>query len=180
MLNYDSSRLAPESILTDLRAIDSTAELLWWGPRPCTLELDDGLKIIEVVPVWLLGTVRHNAITRKVAGHFLSKRRPLGAQADIDNERYWRLVYQGFRAVTFFPARDVTSEVADNFRRRDWLMRHQFNQEEARRIEEMDTTIGLEKREKAMADAAKSEMPGIWRFVFKGRRSFNIPLRLSA
>lgn len=135
---------------------------------------------MEVVPVWLLGTVRHNAITRKVAAHYLSKNRPLGTPADVDNERYWRLVWQGFRAVSFFPTFSPTSEVVDNFRRRDWLMRHEFAQEERRRIEEMDTTIGLEKRQAAMVEAAKAEMPSIWHFAFKGRRSVTVPIQLSA
>jgi hypothetical protein len=174
LVEFPHTREAPEEILERLRSIEPTAELLYWGPRLSDVEVWDGRRITVVVPVWLLGTVRPNGLRRRMGAHLLESQEKLGPRGDRDTWRYAKLLYQNFAPVAFYPARDVTPSIVEDFRLRDWALRNNLEAEEQRALLEMEGAPQLELRKQQMIDKAQAEGPSLWRFTFGGRRSFRM------
>lgn len=169
-VSFPHLREAPEDILERLRAIDPTAELLWWGPRVADLQLAGGrnARTVQVVsPVWLLGTVRQNGARRLAGARLLAMQERLGARGDRDTWRYARLLYQGFATIAFYPTRDPGAEIVEDFRRRDWLLRFRADEEGERLLAEAEGAPQLEVRKQTAREFAEGEGPSIWRFAFK-------------
>lgn len=174
LVQFSHVREAPEHILERLRSIDSTAELLWWGPRLGDVPIAPGKVVPIVFPVWLLGTVRPNGLRRKVGIRLLRTQEMLGPKGDRDNWRYANLLYQNFAPIAFYPFREAGSAIVEDFRLRDWMLRNQVNEEEQRFLLEAEGIPALELRKATMLDKAQSEGPSIWRFAYKNQHSVTV------
>lgn len=174
LVEFPGIREAPGHITAGLRSIDSAAELLYWGPRLAEVDVSPGRTIPIVVPVWLLGTVRPNGMRRRAGAHLLETQQQLGPRGDRDTWRYAKLLYQDFAPVAFYPFREANQGIVEDFRRRNWLLRNQFEAEQERAMLEAEGIPALELRQQTMIDKAQAEGPSIWRFAYKGQRSFAV------
>jgi hypothetical protein len=173
-VDFSATREPPEHVVRRLRSIDATAELLWWGPRLTDLEVGYTKRVTVVSPVWLLGTVKQNAVRRQVGWGMMRSQEQLGARGNRDTWRYARLIYQGFAAVAFYPARDVTEAIAADFAERNWRFHHRWNEEGARALAESEGQPEYDLAIKYLTEKAKAEGPSQWRFAFAKRRSFGV------
>jgi hypothetical protein len=169
-VDFPTTREAPEHVVRRLRSIDATAELLWWGPRLTDLEVGYTKRVSVVLPVWLLGTVKQNAVRRHVGWKMLLSQEQLGPRGNRDTWRYAKLIYQGFAAVAFYPVRDPTEAIAADFAERHWRFCNRFNEEGARALAESEGQPEYDLAVKYLVEKAKAEAPGIWRFSFGKRR----------
>jgi hypothetical protein len=174
LVEFPHTREAPEHVLGRLRSIEPTAELLYWGPRLSDVEVSPGKTIPILVPVWALGTVRPNGLRRRMGAHILNTQERLGARGDCDTWRYGKLLYQHFAPVVFYPARDPSSAIVEDFRLRDFIYRWGLEEEERRWMLEAEGIPALELRKQTMIDKAQAEGPSLWKFTFGGRRSFSV------
>lgn len=109
LLDVPADRTAPAHVAEGLRAVDPTAVLHYAG---------DGL--------WLLGSVRPNALARAQAEAMLARSAAAGvSDAPRGVDQLARLVRQGFRPIGEYQLQgEPTSAVVHDFRRRDWQYRH--------------------------------------------------------
>ena len=173
-VDFAASREAPEHVVRRLRSIDETAELLWWGPRLMDLEVGYTKRVTVVSPVWLLGTVKQNAVRRQTGWGMMRSQERLGVQGNRDTWRYARLIYQGFAAVAFYPYRDPTEAIYHDFLERQWRFLNRWDEEGARALAESEGQPEFEMAVKYLTDKAKAEGPGQWKFAFAKRRSFSV------
>jgi hypothetical protein len=170
-VDFAATREAPEHVVRRLRSIDTTAELLWWGPRLTDLEVGYTKRVTVVLPVWLLGTVRPNAVRRRVAWGMLQSQEKLGPRGNRDTWRYARLLYQGFAAVAFYPVRDPTEAIAADFAERHWRFCNRFDEEGARALAESEGQPEYDLAVRYLVEKAKAEAPSLWHFALGKRRS---------
>lgn len=168
LVEFPRIREAPEDILGRLRAIDPAAELLYWGPRLTDIEVG-GKTVAVVVPVWLLGVVQANAARRGAGARMVELHEALGAQGNRDAWQYGKLLYQHFAPIAFYPMRDPGGALVEDFRKRDWVYRHQFEEVGREWLETPEREFAL--RLKQVQDKTRGDGPGIWRFTCAGRRS---------
>jgi len=173
-VDFSASREAPEHVVRRLRSIDATAELLWWGPRPMDIDVGYTKRVTVVSPVWLLGTVHHNATRRQVGWGMMRTQELLGAQGNRDTWRYAKLIYQGFAAVAFYPYRDPTEAIYQDFMERHWRFLNRWNEEGARALAESEGQPEFDMAVKYLTDKAQAEGPSQWKFAFAKRRSFGV------
>lgn len=174
LVDYSRNRQAPEHVLAGLRAIDPTADLLWWGPRLVEQLGPNGRPQMAMVPVWFLGTVRSTFHRRRTGAEMLHTQEVLGPQGNRDSWRFAKLVYQGFAPVAFYPTREPHWGIVEDFRKRDWIFRCQFDAEGERVLDEAEGVPKLELARQTMREKVLGEAPGVWQFTFGGRRSFNV------
>jgi hypothetical protein len=170
-VDFAATRQAPAHVLRRLRSIDETAELLWWGPRLIDLDVGYTKRTSVVSPVWLLGTVKQNAVRRHVGWQMMKNQELLGPQGNRDTWRFARLIYQGFAAVAFYPVRDPTEAIARDFAERHWRFCHRWNEEGARAMAESEGQPEYDLAVKYLGETAKEMGPDVWRFAFNKRRS---------
>jgi hypothetical protein len=131
-------------------------------------------RVTTVSPVWLLGTVKQNAVRRQVGWSMMRSQELLGAQGNRDTWRYARLIYQGFAAVAFYPFRDPHEGIAADFAERNWRFHNRWNEEGARALAESEGQPEYDLAIQTLMDKAKSEGPSHWRFHIGRRRSFGL------
>ncbi len=121
-LDFPAAREAPPRLVVRLRAVDPTAELLYWGRGR-----------------WLLGTVRRDrravatagkklvAAQRALARHIVQSKtggRVRLDQRSVDQANLAVLALQGFRPFgDFYRMTDPDGRIVEDFRRADWLYR---------------------------------------------------------
>lgn len=171
LVEFPRIREAPRDILGRLRAIDPNAELLYWGPRLTDIEVG-GRTVAVVLPVWLLGVVQPNAARRGAGARMVELHEALGAKGNRDAWQYGKLLYQSFAPVSFYPMRDPTGAIVEDFRKRDWIYRHQFDEIGEAWLSAPDREFQM--RVQQIQDKTRSEGPGIWRFACAGRRSVTL------
>jgi hypothetical protein len=118
-LHFASTRTVPRSILRQLREIDPRAELLYFGFGPHTDE--NGGTIYG--PRWVLGIYDPTRPGRLQADGILHSQVSRDA-GESEKMRFGRIVRAGFSPIQTYLQRDPDDAIVEDFRRADWLFRH--------------------------------------------------------
>jgi hypothetical protein len=161
-------REAPAAIVRQLREIDPAAELHYAGRGK-----------------WMLGTVRPNRVISRRAQRRITVLRALspllskGAVAltskrvALVHYRLWcyELQRQGFRPITTYTVQgEPGSDIVADFRRRDWLYRHSFQEQLAAYEAAADQDTREERALQQLQEYLEAESSSIHHYAMRGRR----------
>lgn len=121
LVDFPSPRSAPDDVMARLREVDPATELVYIG---------EGL--------WALGTVCYDVRRAKRAHRTLEAERKLPEELRSPG-RYLNAVLdrQGFRRIALFTEQEVREGlVVDDWRARDWRLRHQADETFNARLKE--------------------------------------------
>lgn len=173
-------------VLEGLRSIDPRTDVLWWGARDFLEEGPAGKQVYRTRPCWLVGVYEEHAerrqqAERKLVGfdrNLATLRLPQDRvqRARLEHRihqrrKLWLMNWRGLRTGMFYPFGDLDWAVVEDWRFRDYIWRHHFAPAIAEKARQMDDEAAEERRIVRMKDYIEAELPGQWRYVFKGRRS---------
>lgn len=154
LVQFPQAREAPEDIRRQLRELDPTAEVVHLGPRR-----------------WLVGRVRPNAESRRIAERMLATYASLPVTDQIKMSKVNRrhrvavaeLARQGFRPVQMYTTRDADARIVRDFQESQWRMQHLSENDLFRELDQVQEDEKAEAR-RQMEDVGAAK--DAWRYAF--------------
>ena len=124
LVEFPQARHAPEDVRRALRALDDTAELIYFAPRR-----------------WMTGKVKPNrALRQQAVKHLDAILTQLSTGARLsprgrDKARLALLKLQGFIPIAEYAYHDADSRIVEDFRTSQWLVQHESEGDYWRQID---------------------------------------------